>query len=206
MGWMVVTNILCWTNGRSTIPKTNTFGQIIWWSGYVCWTMIRATITSTGFISCWKLDLCEGLRSKLCSYSNWVKSWLHSNPKYVMVGFKFKCILTNNRCWLKGHNYFGNVVTGCYRLPSLSFRCFVHSVVHSTSVVGMTVTMSKINQLKILVVFFFLLCKYLMERYLCYNKLLRLIVESFNQLYSLSLKMWLLLLYDHFMNMLLWHF
>jgi hypothetical protein len=66
----------------------STFNQTIWWSGCVYWATIGAMIASTDFISYWKPDLCEGLRSKLCSCSNQVKSWLRSNFESITIGFK----------------------------------------------------------------------------------------------------------------------
>jgi hypothetical protein len=70
------------------VPMASTFSQIIWWSGFVCWTTKGATTTSTGFIGYWEPNLCEGLCSKLLSCSNWGKSWLCSNSEFVMVRFK----------------------------------------------------------------------------------------------------------------------
>ncbi len=81
--------------------------------------------------------------------------------------------------------------------------CFSHPVVRSTSVVGTTIGVLKIDQFKVLVIPFFPLALYLMKRYLCHNRLLRLIVKSFNQLYSFGLRTWLFLWLNHLMNKLL---
>ncbi len=70
MGWVVITDILCWTSGRSVVPMTCTFGQTIWWSGYVCWITIGAATISTGSTNYWKPYLCESFCSKLHRCSN----------------------------------------------------------------------------------------------------------------------------------------
>ncbi len=50
---------------------------------------------------------------------------------------------------------------------------------------------------------FLLLCWYLMKSYVYHNRLLRFIVGSFNWLYSLNLRTWLLLWLNHFTNKLM---
>jgi hypothetical protein len=201
------------------VPMASIFGQIIWWNGCVCWTSRGDVITSIGSIGYWEPNLCEGLCSKLHSCSNWIKSWLHSNSDYygwIQNRNRFKCIITNNRWWSRRHNGSRNIIIGCHKLPSLSCRgylismlnmfvqCFTHLVVHLTSVVGMTIGVSKSTSWRYLwFPSFLLLYWYLMKRYVYYNRLLKLIARSFNQLYSLCLKMWLFLWLNHFTNKLL---
>ncbi len=82
-------------------------------------------------------------------------------------------------------------------------QCFVHSVVHSTSI-----GMSKSDQLKVLVVLFFPPTLWVFDGkvLLPFNTLLRFIVGSFNWLYSLGLRTLLFLWLNHLMNKLLWCF
>jgi hypothetical protein len=126
MGWVVINDILPWTSGCSTVPMKNTFDQIIWWSGCVYWTTIGAMITSTNSIGCWEQNLYEGLRSKLRNYSNHVvfQFWICYN--WIQNKNHFRCIVTNNLCWLKGHSCFGNVIIRCHKLPS--FHAMVTSL------------------------------------------------------------------------------
>ncbi len=66
---------------------------------------------------------------------------------------------------------------------------FVHLIVHSTSMVGMTYGVSKIDQFKVLVIPFFLHALHVSDgKNFCCNRLLRLIARSFNQLYSSAWK------------------
>jgi hypothetical protein len=70
------------------VPRTSILGQTLWMIGCVCQIVTSITIASIGFACCWELDWCEGLCSKLCSCSNQFKSWLFSNSKFDVVGFK----------------------------------------------------------------------------------------------------------------------
>jgi hypothetical protein len=54
----------------------------------VCQIVIGTTTASSNFACCWKLDRCEGLRSKLHSCSKWFKISLRFDTKYVTIGFK----------------------------------------------------------------------------------------------------------------------
>jgi hypothetical protein len=85
MGWVVVTGILCWITGHSTVPMTNTLGQTILWSGCVYCITTRVTIASTSSTGCWKLNLCESLA-----------------PSYVVIpiGLKVGCTPILNVLWL----------------------------------------------------------------------------------------------------------
>jgi hypothetical protein len=88
MGYEVVIGIFHWISCCSTVPITSIFDQTPWMIGCVCQIVISIVITSIGFACCWKLDWCEVLCSKLRSYSNQFKSWLHSNSESIVVGFK----------------------------------------------------------------------------------------------------------------------
>jgi hypothetical protein len=70
VGWVVVAYIFCWTSGRSIIPMIGTFNQKVLWNGCVCWITTMAMIVSTNSTSCREPNPCEGLRSKLHSFSN----------------------------------------------------------------------------------------------------------------------------------------
>ncbi len=71
---MVVTSILCQTNGRSTIFMTSTLGQIGLMKCLCLLNNDMGHYCSTGFACCCEFDRCECLQSKLCSYSNQVKN------------------------------------------------------------------------------------------------------------------------------------
>jgi hypothetical protein len=88
IGWAFVIDILCWTSGHSIVPIISTFGQIVWLSGCVCWTITNIATISIGSTCGWELHRCESLCYRLHSCSNWRKSWLRSNFEYVVVGFK----------------------------------------------------------------------------------------------------------------------
>ncbi len=99
MGCGVVTGILHWTCGCSTIFIIGTFGQTLWMTSCVCRTTCTI-IVPTNFACCWELDRCEGLHSKLCNCFNCLKSWLHFNFEFVAVGFKTRINLSKqiNNC------------------------------------------------------------------------------------------------------------
>ncbi len=159
---------------------------------------------------------------KLCNYPNQVKK-LVALQFWICYGWiqnkiRFRCIVTNNRCWLEGHSCSRNVVIGCCKLPSLFCRGYFINISNKfgvlftwlciwPSLLGWLLRCQKLTNWRYLwFSSFLLLYGYLMERYFCHNKLLKFIIGSFNQLYSLGLRMWLFLWLNHLTNRLLWHF
>jgi hypothetical protein len=124
----------------------------------------------------------------------------------------FKCIVTNNWCWL---NNYGNIVTECHKLPYVSCKNYLISMSNKfgvlptqlciwPSLLGRLLGCQKSTNWKYLwFPFFLLFCWYLMKMYICCNRLFRLVIGSFNQLYSFNLRTWLFLWLNHLTNMLL---
>jgi hypothetical protein len=84
---------------------------------------------------------------------------------------------TNNQCWSRGQNCSGNVVIGCYSLPSLSCRGYLINMSNMFDVLfirlciqppllGRLLGCQKLTSWRYLwFLSFLLLCGYLMERY-----------------------------------------
>lgn len=131
---------------------------------------------------------------------------------------RFRCIVTNNRCWSKGHNSSRNIINEYHILPSLSCRYYLINMSNKfgvfptwlciqPSLLGWLLGCQNLTSLRYLWFPSFLMSnQYLMKRYLGHNKLLGFIVKSFNRLYSFDLKTWLFLWLNHLTNKLLWYF
>ncbi len=86
----------------------------------------------------WKLDQCEGLCSKLHSYSNWFKSCV---PTKIYCGWIqsmnwFKNIIPSNQCWLGWYSSSKNVVAMCCKFPPLSCRNYFINILSTCCVLA----------------------------------------------------------------------
>ncbi len=111
----------------------------------------------------------------------------------------FICIIPNNQCWLRWCSCYGNIVIECHRLPSMSCKGYFIGVLNKFDILFTRLCIQPLllgrllgcqkstNWRFLLFLSFLLLYEYLMKRYFCCNRLLRLIARSFNWLYSLNL-------------------
>jgi hypothetical protein len=106
----------------------------------------------------------------------------------------------------------------CFKLPSMSCKGYLINMSNMFNILfirlciwplllGELLRCQKLTSWRYwLFPFFVMLYMYLMRRYLCRNKLLRLIARSLNWLYSLNLWTCLFLWLNNLMNKLLWRF
>jgi len=125
---------------------------------------------------------------------------------------------TNNRCWLRGCSCSRNIVTRCCKLPSMFCKVYYINMSNKFGILFIQLCIrpmllgqllgcqNPISWRYLWFPSFFLLCRYLMERYFYCSRLLSFIVGSFNWLYSFGLKMCLFLWLNCLTNRLLKHF